>query len=69
VNSGLPGTLIWRADDGTERHWLLDGVEIVQQGDGGQVNTAWHIRGAGDFHGDGHADIPWRHDTTGEVHA
>ena len=30
-----------------------------------EPNTAWKVRGSGDFNGDGRADVFWRNDTTG----
>jgi Ca2+-binding RTX toxin-like protein len=58
--------ILWRSDDGTVTDWLASGSG------GFATNWAnanlslpsnWHVAGAGDFNGDGMADILWRDDS------
>ncbi len=45
----------------------MDGTTRIGQGSPGGVGHVWQIAGTGDFDGDDHADILWRHTTTGQV--
>ena len=41
----------------------MNGTTIVGQADaGGNPGPSWHVKGAGDFNGDGKADILWQND-------
>ena len=57
--------VLWQHDNGTVRDWLgqADGSFV---GNIDQVNiltgTDWHVRGTGDFNGDGRDDILWQND-------
>jgi probable HAF family extracellular repeat protein len=56
--------LVWqRPSDGLVEIELLDGLKIV--GGGAILNSpfgkGWNVVGAGDFNGDVHADLVWRH--------
>jgi hypothetical protein len=50
--------------------WSLNGVQVI----GAQLlsvprmpDPAWHIRGVGDFNGDGRADLLWQNDSNGNL--
>ena len=45
----------------------MNGISIGSVGSPASVGREWTIHGAGDFNGDGKADILWRH-SSGLVH-
>jgi hypothetical protein len=48
--------------------WLMNGATISSDlGVGVVSDLSWEIQEAGDFNGDGKADILWRHEATGSV--
>ena len=58
--------ILWRHDSGLITNWL--GEDDGGFGDNfanaaANVATSWHVAGTGDFNGDGHDDILWRHDS------
>jgi len=59
--------ILWHHDDGTACIWLMDGVQLVGAGSPGGASLDWEIAGVGDFDGDSHADILWRHMDSGQV--
>ena len=44
--------------------WLMDGTNATFVGAVGPFNPgpSWHVKGVGDFDGDGKSDIIWQHD-------
>jgi hypothetical protein len=64
--------LLWRRADGKVVLWFtgvrepaggaLFPATVTSQNAGTTPQTSWHVKGAGDFDGDGRADILWRHD-------
>ena len=45
----------------------MNGASLVGHGSPGGVGQDWQIAGTGDFDGDNHSDILWRHASTGQV--
>jgi hypothetical protein len=50
----LPGTAFLENDNGDAFIWSINGAAIISGADLGNPSPDWHIRGAGDFDGDGH---------------
>jgi FG-GAP-like repeat len=57
--------ILWQNDDGSVATWLIDttgtgliGSAVLATNPG----PTWHVKGSGDFNGDGHADILWQND-------
>src|SRR5690606_7523335 len=61
-----PDLLAHNPNTGALKIVLLNGVTQKGTVSLGTVNTAWKPVGAGDFNGDGHLDIVWRNQTTGQ---
>jgi hypothetical protein len=65
----LDADMLWRHDNGQVAIWFIDdrGVITGEAHPGGQdPGGGWAIKGTGDFDGNGHADILWRH-TSGQT--
>ena len=42
----------------------MNGMTVLAQGPvGTNPGTAWHVKGSGDYDGDGYSDILWQHDS------
>ena len=48
---------LWQNDSGQAMVWLLNGTNVVTSGNVGTADPTWHAKSAGDFDGDGKADI------------
>ena len=58
---------IWQNDNGQAAIWTMDGLNRIGAGAaGGNPGTSWRAMGAGDFNGDGFADILWQN-TSGQA--
>jgi hypothetical protein len=56
--------ILWQRADGAPGIWLMDGFNVVGNAEIGtkaQWSPAWHVISAGDFDGNGKADILWQH--------
>jgi hypothetical protein len=43
--------------------WTMDGfTQLAGNPVGGNPGSSWHVKGAGDFNGDGYADILWQNE-------
>ena len=58
--------IAWRNSNGDFGIWLMNGTQILNNPDLGNVPNIWTVVGLRDFNGDGYADILWR-DTAGDV--
>ena len=57
--------ILWQNDNGSVATWLMDAAGTTPIGGpviGTNPGPAWHVKGTGDFNGDGHADILWQND-------
>ena len=57
--------ILWQNDNGSVATWLMDAAgtaPIAAPLVGTNPGPAWHVKGTGDFNGDGHADILWQND-------
>ena len=55
--------ILLQNDNGSVAIWEMSGTTIFQSGVvASNPGTTWHIKGTGDFYGDGHADILWQND-------
>ena len=57
--------ILWQNDNGSVATWLMDAAgtaPIAAPLIGTNPGPAWHVKGTGDFNGDGHADILWQND-------
>ena len=57
--------VLWQNDNGSVATWLMDAAgttPIAAPLIGTNPGPAWHVKGTGDFNGDGHADILWQND-------
>ena len=50
-------------DSGEAFLWTTNGAGITGAGSLGNPGPDWHVKGTGDFNGDGHPDLLWQNDT------
>jgi hypothetical protein len=66
---GHPDILWNNVSTGQVLAWFMNGTTMTRQA---WINisplddTNWRLRGTGDFTGDGHADLVWQHEVTGQ---
>jgi hypothetical protein len=61
---GFSDLLWWHDAEGWLAAWLLQNNQVVTTSllsINRMLDTAWHLKGAGDFDGDGFADLVWQH--------
>jgi hypothetical protein len=67
---GHPDILWVNVNTGQVLCWYMNGTTMVRMG---WINytplddTNWKLRGTGDFIGDGHPDLVWQHDVSGQL--
>src|SRR5262249_58280563 len=54
----------WDAADGQAAIWLINGTTPTAEPIIANPGPNWHVITAGDFNGDGHADILWQYNNT-----
>jgi hypothetical protein len=58
--------ILWQNDNGAVADWLMNaaGTGLIGGSNtiGSNPGPSWHVKGSGDFNGDGHADILWQND-------
>jgi hypothetical protein len=50
--------ILWRDTSGNTAAWIMNGGQILQAGNYGQIPTTWSIIGQRDFNGDGDYVLP-----------
>jgi hypothetical protein len=60
--------IVWRHSGGALFIWLMDGRTLRGGTYLDPISLDWEIQGVGDFNGDGHQDLFWRHRTTGSTY-
>ncbi len=53
--------ILWLSDSGIEYQWHLGAGGSIASQAGNIAGAGWNILGSGDFFGDGHAAVLWRH--------
>jgi hypothetical protein len=70
---GKPDLILHNMSTGQNAIWYMNGLtiargELIHYPNGTEVNSTdldWSLVGTGDFNGDGHLDLLWRHSTLG----
>jgi hypothetical protein len=63
--------VLWRQDGSGQMYiWEMNGRQVQAEGAVAHapVTSDWHVESVGDFNGDGHSDVFWRQDGSGQVY-
>jgi hypothetical protein len=63
--------VLWRQDGSGQLYvWEMNGRQVQAEGAVAHapVTSDWHVESVGDFNGDGHSDVFWRQDGSGQVY-
>jgi len=62
--SNFVSNVLWQNDNGQAVIWEMSGLTpLTGSFVGGNPGPSWHVKGSGDFNGDGNSDILWQNDS------
>jgi hypothetical protein len=58
--SDVTASILWQNDSGEAAVWEMNGTSLIGGGSLGNPGPTWHVKGTGNFLGNGRSDILWQ---------